>query len=75
MRRIIRCIRINRDIWERTRNAVKEDKTFISHVIEALLGSYLSNRTWEILMKGISPKQATRKEEDDEHDAKPANKN
>ncbi len=74
MRRIIRCIRINRDIWERTRNAVKEDKTFISHVIEALLGSYLSNRTWEILMKGISPKQATRKE-DDEHDAKPANKN
>ncbi len=72
--RIIRCIRIDPDIYYRTKDAAKTRGTFISHIIEARLRSFLSEITWEELMKAISPKPATRKEED-EHDAKPANKN
>lgn len=43
--RIIRCIRISEDIWNATRKSVKDDKTYVSHVIEALLRTYLLDRT------------------------------
>ncbi len=42
--RIIRCIRIDEKIWDDTRVAVKEDKTYISHLIEGLLKTHLLDR-------------------------------
>jgi len=67
MMRIIRCIRIDKNIWEDTRNAVIEDKTYISHLIEALLRSYL-------LERAIAMASYTLKGTIYEHDAKPGNK-
>ena len=44
-RRIIRCIRIDPILWEDTRNAAKEGGTYISHLIEGLLKTFLLDKT------------------------------
>jgi len=45
MSRIIRCIRIDEGLWNDLRKAVKEDDTYISHVIEGRMRTYLLDRT------------------------------
>jgi len=57
--RIIRCIRIRRDLWEALRKAAKEDDAYISHMIEAMIRTYLVERGMALLVaEGSEDKDA-----------------
>ncbi|HOE19065.1 MAG TPA: hypothetical protein PLB95_00705 [Syntrophales bacterium] len=42
--RIIRSIRIREDVWNKFRQAAREDKFWMSHMLETMIESYLSKR-------------------------------
>ncbi len=42
--RIIRSFRIKEDVWNRFRTAAKEDKFWMSHMMETMIEGYLSKR-------------------------------
>ncbi|HOL44312.1 MAG TPA: hypothetical protein PK659_08685 [Methanothrix sp.] len=60
MKRIIRSIRIDPEIWEAARNAVREEKTYVSRVIESLLLGYLKRRRLSAYSTAAEPHQETK---------------
>ncbi len=45
--RIIRSIRVEKDIWERAKTAVRQNKQYISHYIEERLHEYIGKNNKE----------------------------